>query len=191
MFSKIAQIKFVLGSQSPRRQQLFSQLGLHFIVKTADIEEPLIHDDLASNTEHLAMEKAKAIDADYNDCLITADTLVGLEGKILGKPKNMEEARTMIRSLGNKWHEVITGVCISYQGKYHTFHEKTSVLIKEISDEDLTHYAIHGNPMDKAGSYGIQDWFGLTHVEAIKGCYYNVMGFPMPRFYKELKEILK
>ncbi len=180
----------MLGSQSPRRQQLFTDLGLDFVVRTADIEEILSTDDLATNTEHLARQKALAIDVLAHECLITADTLVGLDGLMLGKPGNLDEAQKMIRQLSNKWHEVVTGVCISYQGKQITFHEKTEVLIKEIAAEDLEYYISHYNPVDKAGSYGIQDWFGLTHVEAIKGCYYNVMGFPMPRFYKELKNIV-
>jgi len=191
MFNELKHISFVLGSQSPRRQQLFTDLGLDFVVKTADIDEVLSEDGLATNTEHLALQKAMAIEARPNECLVTADTLVGLDGKILGKPADLIEAKEMIQRLGNKWHEVVTGVCVSYQGKQIIFHEKTEVLIKDIAEEDLEYYISHYNPVDKAGSYGIQDWFGLTHVEAIKGCYYNVMGFPMPRFYKELKNIVK
>jgi len=190
MFKDIQHIPFVLGSQSPRRQQLFTELGLNFRVVTADIDEILIDADLASNTEYLASLKAKAIEMESKECLVTGDTLVGLNGKILGKPANLEEAERMIMSLSNQWHEVITGVCIKYQGIQVSFHEKTSVFVKEIGASDLAYYIDTYKPIDKAGAYGIQDWFGLTHVEAIKGCYYNVMGFPMPRFYKELKELL-
>ena len=107
----------MLGSQSPRRQQLFTDLGLDFVVRTADIEEILSTDDLATNTEHLARQKALAIDVLAHECLITADTLVGLDGLMLGKPGNLDEAQKMIRQLSNKWHEVVTGVCISYQGE--------------------------------------------------------------------------
>ena len=190
MLNQLQDIPFVLGSQSPRRRELFAGVGLQFRVQIADIDEKLSGTDIAKNTEQLALQKAEAISINDSECLVTADTLVGLNKEILGKPKTEKEAAQMLRSLSNTWHDVFTGVCIKYKNKTYTFHERTLVFINPLSDQDIAHYIQHYNPMDKAGAYGIQDWFGLTQVGEIKGCYYNVMGFPMPRFYNELQKII-
>lgn len=190
MFKKLQKIPFVLGSGSARRQQLFKMVNLNFRVEVANVMEELINSSLAANTENLARMKAEAIHIGDEECLITADTLVGLDGKILGKPKDELEAAQMLSELSNNWHDVYTGVYARYGNKTISFHEKTSVFIDALEEADIAYYIKNHNPMDKAGSYGIQDWFGLTQVQQIRGCYYNVMGFPLPRFYKEIQTIL-
>lgn len=190
MHEKIRNTIFVLGSQSPRRRGLFEQVGYNFRIEVANINEVLSGSDIASNTEQLAKQKAEAITAMPTECVVTADTLVGLNNEILGKPKTAAEAKLMLEALSNQWHEVYTGVCIRYKNEIHVFNECTNVFIHPLLESDIDFYVSQHSPMDKAGSYGIQDWFGLTQVGEIKGCYYNVMGFPMPKFYKEIQKII-
>ncbi len=179
--------KNILASSSPRRKKLLNQIGFNFTVIPSNLEE---HQNLnlppEAFTEFWAREKAKFIAKSYPDYfIIGADTVVILNGKILGKPKNVIESKDMLRSLSGKTHEVITGVSLILlnEGIDLTFNEQTFVSIQAINDHDITKYIKTYNPLDKAGSYGIQDGFSI-YINSIQGCYYNVMGFPLSSFYK-------
>jgi len=181
--------KIILASKSPRRQELIRGLELDFEIRTFEVDE----DFPAYLTGHeiavfLADKKAKAYPFDLNDeILITADTIVWINNKVLNKPENKEESFEMLRTICGKSHEVYTAVCFRYKSKFHTFYECSKVFCKNLSDEEIWHYIENYHPYDKAGSYGIQDWFGYTAVERIEGCFYNVMGLPVSRMNAELK----
>ena len=184
----------ILASSSPRRKKILEQIKFEFSVVSSNINEDF-NIDLPPEafTEHWAREKAKDIAKDHpQSIVIGADTVVILEGKILGKPKDDKSSEKMLYSLSGKTHEVITGVSlININSKLDfTFNERTYVSINTLSDEDIYNYIKSYNPYDKAGSYGIQDGFSV-HIEKIKGCYYNVMGFPVSKFYYHYNSILK
>lgn len=181
--------RFVLGSQSPRRKELLSQLGLKFTIRPSSFEEvvdPSMNASLVPSylAEQKAMDLSNTLKKD--ELIITADTLVIQEGKILGKPRSEDEAFEMIQSLSGKWHEVITGVCLLGNDCKKTFAETTQVHFKELSEEEIWYYIRNYEVLDKAGAYGIQEWIGLVAVNEIKGCFFNVIGLPVPKLYKEL-----
>ena len=182
---------FVLGSKSPRRSDLLEQIGLFFVTRHSSFEE-IVDSTLPVETvpENLAMQKAMHLKDTLKDdeLIITADTLVILDGEILGKPSDEKEALEMIQKLSGKWHKVITGMCLMTKDKKLTFSETTEVHFKELSDFEISYYVESYKPLDKAGSYGIQEWIGLIGVKEIKGCFFNVIGLPVPRFYQELNE---
>lgn len=178
----------ILASKSPRRQQLLADLALEFTIKVKDTEE-IYPDDLDKEKvpEYLAKLKAKAfLDELKDEILITSDTIVLLENEILGKPKDEEDAFLMLKKLSAKMHLVVTGVCLLSSEKEVSFSEVTRVYFKPISDEAIKYYLDHFKPYDKAGSYGIQEWIGMTGIEKIEGSYFNVMGLPVHRVYEEL-----
>lgn len=180
----------ILGSKSPRRKQLFEQAGFDFEVKAKETNEVLNPlETVEQNTMRLAKEKAMALG--LRELVVCGDTLVSLDDKhVLGKPSDKQQAIEMLKSISGRSHYVTTGVCISKNQEYYCFYEQTKVFIKPVSDEMVHYYIDQYKVLDKAGSYGIQDWFGLTQVEKIEGCFYNVMGFPMPRFFQELNKII-
>lgn len=181
----------ILASNSPRRKQLLEEIGLQFEVKTIAFEE-IFPEDMASDkvAEYLAIEKNKAHrKALGNDCtIITADTVVIFSDQILGKPKNEKEADHVLKLLSGKIHQVVTGVCISNEDKQISFSSLTEVKFHELTEEEVNHYVNTASPMDKAGSYGIQEWIGKIGVEWIQGSFYNVVGLPVDQVYKVLKE---
>ena len=183
---------FILASRSPRRKQLLKQIGLDFFIIPSNVDEDFSIDlPPEAFTEHWAREKAKAVAADHPDSLIVgADTVVVFDGKILGKPKDKKDSFAMLQSLSGHTHEVITGV--SFFSVNHnidtTFNERTFVSFITLSDIDIIKYIDTYNPLDKAGSYGIQDGFSV-YIHRINGCYYNVMGLPLSSFYTHLKLI--
>ncbi len=183
--------RFVLGSKSPRRSDLLEQLGLLFVIRSSDFDE-VINDSISIEqmSEYLAEQKAESLRHTLHEkeLLITADTLVISGDKILGKPSDEKEAFEMIKSLSGKWHKVTTGMCLLTKDKKHTFSETTEVLFKDLSDLEISYYIDNYKTLDKAGAYGIQEWIGLIGVKEIKGCFFNVIGLPVPRFYEELKE---
>ncbi len=182
--------KIILASASPRRRELLELAGFDFEVITADIEE--VADRSQTPQElviSLAEQKAAAVAHGREErIVIGADTVVVLDGIVLGKPKNEAEAKEMLRSLSGKSHEVFTGVSIIKHGKANNFFEKTKVKFCELSDEQIIAYVESGEPMDKAGAYGIQGK-GCVFVEGIEGDYFNVVGFPISRFCRELKRL--
>ncbi len=181
----------MLASQSPRRQFLFRETGLDFetveIICNEDYDPGLKGAEIA---EYLAQKKSRAYKQELGEnLLVTADTIVCLSGIILNKPAGKSEAMAMLTLLSGHTHSVYTGVCIRSNNFERIFHECSKVSFKELSDEEIEYYVDKYAPYDKAGSYGVQDWMGYVGVSRIEGCFYNVMGFPMSRFYSELEKI--
>tara|TARA_R110002073_G_scaffold72537_1_gene177184 strand:- start:161746 stop:162327 length:582 start_codon:yes stop_codon:yes gene_type:complete len=179
----------ILASKSPRRHRILKDLGLDFVVKTKEIDEiyPLyLHG--GEITDYLAKLKASAFydELKENDILITADTIVRFNGKIIEKPKDSKEAKEMLAALSGYVHEVITSICITSVQKQVVFHDYTDVHFKKLSKEEIDYYVDNYKPFDKAGAYGIQEWLGYIAVTKVKGSYFNVMGFPVHKFYKEM-----
>lgn len=186
--------RVVLASQSPRRKKLLDQIGLSFEVFPSNAEEISSQSDPALLVEELALLKAKDVSSRHPDSfIIGADTVVVHQDKIIGKPKDKNEAFEILSSLSDSTHSVFTGVAFVKSDKNghilstSTFYEQTKVTFSALDEMDIHAYIETGNPMDKAGAYGIQDDLGALFVEGIEGDYYNVVGFPLNRFYRELK----
>ena len=180
----------ILASQSPRRKELLSLLDLDFTVEVKSVDE-IFPSDLktADVAGYLAKLKASAFKTILKEqIIITADTVVILDDKILGKPKNEVESKTMLQSLSNRKHEVITGVCLKSATKTHTFSCTTNVFFKELSDAEIDYYIENYKPYDKAGSYGIQEWIGAIGITKIEGSYFNVVGLPIQELNEQLKK---
>lgn len=187
----------ILASQSPRRKKLLEQIGLSFEVFPSNAEEISSQSDPALLVEELALLKAEDISTKHPDCfIIGSDTVVVHQDQIIGKPKDKKEAFEILSSLSNSSHSVFTGVAFVKSDKSGrilnkiTFHEQTKVTFSALEEADIKAYIETGNPMDKAGAYGIQDDLGALFVEGIEGDYYNVVGFPLNRFYRELKSFI-
>lgn len=186
-------ISVVLGSGSPRRQDLLKGLGVEFTVMVSDIEE-IVKPELtpAQVVVDLAQQKNAAVRTmiDDDQFLITSDTVVVLDGEILGKPKDTAEAKAMIDQIQGRSHEVLTGVVFSYKGQKHGFYEETTVHFNPLTAEEIAWYVEKYQPLDKAGAYGVQEWIGYVGIRRLEGCYYNVMGLPLNRLYREAKTFL-
>lgn len=183
-------LPLILASQSPRRAALLKQMGFGFEVITAHLDESSVTiQNPVEHTQTLARMKAEASRQKVeNGILIGADTIVYHAGEILGKPKTPAMAQDMLQRLSGHTHEVYTGFCLlSTEGKMVCDYEKTAVTFRSLSHWEIESYVLSGCPMDKAGAYGIQDQSGLF-VDRIDGCFYNVMGFPLTRFYSALKQ---
>jgi septum formation protein len=179
----------MLASGSPRRKDLLEQVGIEFEIFTRDVDE-YFPDNLHPRAVAvlIAENKAKAYtDLSMDKIVMTADTVVALEGKVLGKPKDREHAIEMISSLSGKKHSVITGITIFHKGKFQSFSEETQVKFRKLDMNQIRYYVEKYEPYDKAGAYGIQEWIGMVGVEKIDGDFYNVMGLPVGRLYEELK----
>jgi septum formation protein len=182
----------VLGSKSPRRQALITELGFEVVIRTDEIDE--IYPNHLSTEDipiYLAKLKAQPLigTLNENEILVTSDTIVHLDGKAVEKPRHREEAVQMLKALSGRAHTVITGVHLESTSKSHSFSTQTHVFFSELSDEEISHYIDTYKPFDKAGAYGIQEWIGYIGVAKIEGCYYNVMGLPLHDLYKALKEV--
>lgn len=180
--------QLILASGSPRRQSFLKELGLNFKIELKDIEETYLkHLKKEAITNYLALKKAHDFtNLCEDDILITADTIVWFKHKALGKPENIEQAKEMLKKLSNHKHLVITSVCLKNLKKEKVFSCTTKVYFDKLSDKVIDYYLKNYKPLDKAGSYGIQEWIGFVGVKKIKGSYFNVMGFPVHKFYKEL-----
>ena len=185
--------RIILASSSPRRQKLLRDAGINFdvIVKdfTESYPEDLVREQIAI---HIATEKAYLFSDEIsdNEIVITADTIVWCNNKVLGKPQNYNEAVSILNEISGNTHEVITGVCISSSVKRVTFFVSTKVTFDSISDDEIRFYIDRFKPYDKAGAYGIQEWIGIVACSKIDGCYFNVVGLPVNRLYKELKDFV-
>lgn len=181
--------KILLASASPRRQELLSNMGFDLrIVKLPDGDENypnnLYREDIAV---YLAKKKATSYNIlQENEILITADTIVWMDSKVLGKPENYSDAFQMLKFLSGKKHYVITGVCLKSINKTVVFNAETMVKFADLTDEEIRFYIENFKPYDKAGAYGIQEWIGKVGIEFIEGSYYNVVGLPVQRLYREL-----
>ena len=206
-------MKLILASNSPRRKELLAGLGIPYdvlVIKGIDESYP---DDLPANevAEYIARKKAQAYEGQrskvksqrqnssektsdlrpstFDSILLTADTIVVCDGEILGKPRDAEDACSMLRKLSGKTHQVYTGYCLQKGEKTVSGTVCSDVTFKELSAEEITHYVNEYKPFDKAGAYGIQEWIGYIGITGIRGSYYNVMGLPVQRIYEELKKI--
>ena len=190
LHEKFKNKNILLGSQSPRRLELLKGLGLEFSVVKIESDETYPHDLVREEiTEHISKNKAEAyINLQSNEILITADTLVWLDNLVLGKPVDEEDAFQMIERMAGKTHEVFTSVTLKSTKKNITFSETTQVHLDEFTHEEIRYYIQNFKPFDKAGAYGIQDWLGYAKISNINGCYYNVMGLPLRKLYRELIE---
>ena len=194
-------MKIVLASNSPRRKELMSGLGLEYEVRTVPGLDESYSDGLPMEEipQYISRKKAAAYPLAADELLITADTIVWLDGEVLGKPADEEEARRMLRKLSGKTHQVVTGVTLSFINEEiknkneasslirHSFSSVSQVTFAPLTDAEIDYYVTHYHPLDKAGAYGIQEWIGFIGVTRIEGSYFNVMGLPVQRLYEELR----
>ncbi len=186
---KFSKHRIILASGSPRRQQFLKELDIDFEIRLKDIEEIYPkHLKAEEITNFLAKLKASAFEADLekNDILITSDTIVWLNNKALGKPKDYDDAFEMLSEMSGTTHKVITSVCLKTTNKEIVFFEETLVTFTKLSSNEIKYYLDNYKPFDKAGSYGIQEWIGLVAIEKIEGSYANVVGLPTHRLYEEM-----
>ncbi|SEK31274.1 septum formation protein [Aquimarina amphilecti] len=183
----------ILASGSPRRQQFFKDLDLDFTIQLKEVDE--IYPDHLKAVEisdYLAkLKAAEFTDLRKNDILVTSDTIVWHHNKALGKPKNLQDAKNMIASLSGETHEVITSVCFKTTTTTTVINQTTKVTFKKLSSEEITYYVDTFSPLDKAGSYGIQEWIGYIGITNIEGSYFNVMGLPVQLVYETLMELVE
>ena len=189
--NKLSNYNLILASGSPRRQHFFKELDVPFTIEIKEVNEIYPnHLKAAEITDYLADLKSKCFtNLKSNDLLITSDTIVWFEEKALGKPKNKEEASNMLKKMSGKQHAVYTSISIKSSFFQKIFHDETIVEFEEFTDEEINYYLEKFSPYDKAGSYGIQDWIGLVGVKKIIGSYFNVMGLPVHKLYKDLLKI--
>ncbi|MCD7937763.1 MAG: Maf-like protein [Tannerellaceae bacterium] len=192
MLNNLHTYTIILGSNSPRRRELLAGLGLSFQVRPMpDIDESYPAELPGEEIPlFIARNKAQAYLAGLqpDELLITADTIVWLDGIVLGKPQDREDAIRILGDLSGNTHQVITGVCIVTQQKRVEFSVISTVRFAPLTEEDILYYIDTFQPFDKAGAYGIQEWIGYVGVESIEGSFYNVMGLPIQRVYTELKK---
>ncbi len=185
-------MRLILASGSPRRRELLTTAGFSFDIMISKADENSGEKDPAKLVEELSFLKALAVqktdDVEEQDIILGADTVVALEGVILGKPKDAEDAKRMLRMLSGRSHEVFTGVTLLRGEERLSFHEKTEVTVDELTEEEIAKYVASGEPLDKAGAYGIQGLFG-KHICGINGDYNNVVGLPVHRVYTALKQL--
>ncbi len=183
--------KIILGSKSPRRQELLKGLDIDFEIDNNFHFEEIFPADMPHNEvpQYLAKAKSSAFhrELECDEMLLTADTMVLKDSLLLGKPKNYAEAFDMLKQLSNSKHQVITGVCLRTKDKVVCFSSISEVYFNSISDEEISYYLTKYKPYDKAGSYGVQEWIGYAFVNKIEGSFYNIMGLPIDRVYEELK----
>lgn len=183
--------EIILISKSPRRQELLEKMGLRFSIRALDVEENLNFCDVEPEevVKTIALSKARAIPRDWLDeqtWFITADTIVSLDGEILGKPERVEQAVLMLKKLSGREHEVYTAVCLRYMDYFDIFVDRALVTFAFLSEEEISFYVSNYSPFDKAGSYGAQDWIGLSKIKKIEGSFYTVMGLPTHLLYQHL-----
>lgn len=187
-YENLKKHKIILASRSPRRQYLFKEIGIDFEVRIKKDSDESYPPDLKSEqiVLYLAKHKSDVYKIISNELLITADTIVWLDDKVINKPTGPNDAINMLKSLSGKKHEVYTGVCLRSLQKTITFFERTDVYFKSLTEEEIQYYINNFKPFDKAGAYGIQEWIGYIGIEKIEGSYFNVMGLPIQMLYKEL-----
>ena len=193
MLDNLKKYKVILASNSPRRKELLAGLGVDYEVRTLpDVDESYPETFQGADIPlYIAKEKADAYVAmmQPGELMITADTIVWLDGKLLGKPRDREDALQMLRTMSGRTHEVFTGVCITTTDWQRSFTAQTEVRFATLSEEEIAYYVDNFQPMDKAGAYGVQEWIGFIGVENISGSYYNIMGLPVQKLYRELLKV--
>lgn len=188
---KLKKFNIILASESPRRQKFFKDLDIDFTIQIKKVQEIYPNNLIGTEiTDYLADLKSKEFNnLKIKDILITSDTIVWLNNEALGKPKTKEEAFKMLRSLSGKKHEVITSISIKSKNFQKILNDITAVYFKEISDEEIYYYIDNYSPFDKAGAYGIQEWLGFIAIDKIDGSFFNVVGLPVHKLYKELLKL--
>lgn len=183
-------MKLLLASQSPRRKELLSSLGFDFEVVKIDCEEIIPENiKIEEAAAYLSDLKAEAFrNLEEGEVLLTADTVVAIDHQILGKPKDEEDAFTMLQCLSGRTHQVYTGITIKTANKSFTETDVADVTLDKLSDEEINYYIQNYKPFDKAGSYGVQEWLGMAKITSLTGSYYTIMGLPTHLVYKILKE---
>lgn len=193
MLDNLKKYKVILASNSPRRKELLAGLGVDYEVRTLpDVDESYPETLQGADIPlYIAKEKADAYVAmmQPGELMITADTIVWLDGKVLGKPRDREDALQMLRTMSGRTHEVFTGVCITTTDWQRSFTAQTEVRFATLSEEEIAYYVDNFQPMDKTGAYGVQEWIGFIGVENISGSYYNIMGLPVQKLYRELLKV--
>jgi septum formation protein len=186
-------LKIILASASPRRKELLAGLDLDFEVKVIKGVSESYPENLRAEEvpQYISREKAAAYQVADDELLLTADTVVVVDNTILGKPRDADDARRMLRLISGRTHQVVTGVTLTTAKAQKTFAVTTDVAFRKLSDDEIDYYIAHYRPFDKAGAYGIQEWIGYIGVTSIHGSYYNVMGLPVQRIYQEIMEIEK
>ena len=188
----IKNYKLILASASPRRQQLMKDAGFTFEVRLKNVEEKYPQELHWENVpEYLSKVKASAFREELkaDEVLITADTVVCIHDRILGKPADRKEAISMLRELSGNRHLVVTGVSVTTRTEQLSFSSRTDVFFKQLSNEEIIFYVDTNKPFDKAGAYGIQEWIGYIGIERIEGSFYNVMGLPIQKLYETLRKL--
>ena len=186
----------ILSSNSPRRKELLAGLGIPFKVLVIQGIDETFPDTLPAPeiAEYIAVKKAEPYRESLtgtDNTVLTADTVVVLDGEVMGKPTDEQDAYRMLRRLSGNTHQVYTGVCLTTATARKHFSVCTDVTFKALSDEEIWHYIHEYHPLDKAGAYGIQEWIGYIGITSIRGSYYNVMGLPVQRIYEELRKMPK
>ena len=192
LIEKLKNKHLILASASPRRQNFLNELGLEFEIRLKEVDEKYPpHLKGSEITDYLSKLKAAPFlkELKNNDILITADTIVWIEGQAIGKPKDANDAIRMLNKLSNKTHEVISSFCISTNMHQIVVNDTTKVHFAKLHPEEIDYYVANFKPFDKAGSYGIQEWIGYIGIDKIEGSYFNVMGFPVHKFYQELVKL--
>ena len=193
MLDNLEKYKVILASGSPRRRELMAGLGVNYEVRILpDVDES--YPDTLQGEEiplYIAKEKADSYIPmmQPDELIITADTIVWLDGKVLGKPRDREDALQMLRTMSGRTHKVFTGVCITTTDWQRSFTAQTEVRFATLSEDEIIYYVDNFKPMDKAGAYGVQEWIGFIGVENISGSYYNIMGLPVQKLYRELLKV--
>ena len=193
MLENLSKYKVILASNSPRRKELLSGLGIAYEVKIMPNVDESYPEGLSSEEIPVYIAKSKANTyrpmMQPDELIITADTIVWLDGEVMGKPQDEAEACEMLRKLSGHTHQVVTGVCLTTIDKQTTFAAVTHVTFDHLTEEEITYYVSRYQPMDKAGAYGIQEWIGYVGVRHLEGSYFNVVGLPIQRLYQELKKL--
>lgn len=191
MLDNLNKYQIVLASNSPRRKELLQRMGVNFKVRTLFGIDESFPDSLRGEdiVRYISRNKAEAYRSSMaeNELLITADTIVYLDGEVMGKPKSAEQAKETLHKLSGKTHQVITGVTIVTAQRTENFGVTSQVKFAVLTDDEINFYVDNYLPFDKAGAYGIQEWIGIVAVEEIKGSYFNVVGLPVQRLYQKLK----
>lgn len=193
MLDNLKKYHIILASNSPRRRELLSGLGVDYEVRTLPGVDESYPDTLSGEDipVYISREKAAAYLPSIapDELIITADTIVWLDGRVLGKPADEADACWMLRELSGRTHQVITGVTLSTAAFQKSFAVTSEVEFAPLTEEEITYYVDHYRPLDKAGAYGVQEWIGFIGVRRLSGSYFNVMGLPIQRLYQELKEL--
>ena len=182
-------LMLILASQSPRRKEILESAGIPFTVRVAPVDESVRPGEAPmSYVRRLAASKALAVPRAAGEVILAADTTVVIDGEILGKPENAEDARRMLKLLSGRTHEVLTGICFAMQGTLQIDGETTLVEFAELTAQEIDAYIASGEPMDKAGAYGVQGLAG-KFIRRMEGCYFNVVGLPVSLVYRHLKKL--